>query len=139
MSFFSGRDGSLFVGGTRMGRVASWSLTANVDTLETTSLGDNERNYTPGLKAATGSASIFYHSDASTNTTLSVADLINKVIKTGAATDADVVTLSLRWDDRRIDVNAIINSADLSSQVGSVMQANISFTVTGDYQDIDLT
>lgn len=131
MSYYSGTDGSLYVDGTRMARVASWSLTANVDTLETTSLGDNERCYTPGLKSASGSASVFYHDDAPVG-------LLNKVIKTGAATESDIVTLKLGWGEKQITVTAIVASAELTSQVGAVMQANITYTVTDNYVSVDL-
>ena len=132
MSYFSGRDGSLYVDGTRMARVANWTLSASVEALETTSLGDNERNYTTGLKSATGTAAVFYYDEAP-------VPLLEKVIKTGAANDADdIVTLSLRWSDKKVDFQAIVTAAQLTAQVGAVMQANISFTVTDNYQDIAL-
>lgn len=131
MGFFSGRDGSLYVDGVRVARVSNWSLSSSVETLEVTDLGANERSFTPGLKSATGSASIFYHDDAP-------ASLLSKVIKTGPATDADVVLISLRWGQKKVDVNAIVSQSEISCQVGSVMQANISFQVTGNYADVDL-
>ena len=131
MSFYSGKDGSLYVGETRVARVSNWSLSTSVEALEVTDLGQNERTYTPGLKSATGSSVIFYYDDAP-------AVLISKVIKTGPATEDDVVRLSLRWGDKKVDVNAYITKADISCQVGSVMQANINFTVTGNYQEVVL-
>jgi len=132
MSYYSGRDGSLYLGSQKVAKVANWSLSSNVEALETTSLGDNERNYTPGLKSATGTASIFYYDDAPSS-------LLAYVIQTGAVTDTDdMAYLSLRWGDKRIDVDAYITSAELQSQVGAVMQANISFQVSGDYQQVIL-
>lgn len=132
MSYYSGRDGSLFLGDQRVAKVANWSLSSNVEALETTSLGDNERNYTPGLKSATGSASIFYYDEAP-------SALLAHVIQTGAVTDVDdMVGLSLRWGDKRIDVDVYLTSAQLQSQVGAVMQASISFQVSGDYQQVVL-
>ena len=131
MAFHSGRDGSLYVDGIRLARVAGWSLSGSVETLEVTNLGDNERNYIPGFKSAQGSATIFYHDDAP-------AKLLSKVFKTGAATEADKVRLSLRFGTKKVDFDAYINNADFSCQVGSVMQAAIGFTVTGDYQALEL-
>lgn len=131
MAFHSGRDGSLYVDGIRLARVAGWSLSGSVETLEVTNLGDSERNYIPGLKSAQGSATIFYHDDAPVK-------LLSKIFKTGAATEADKVRLSLRFGTKKVDVDAYINKADFSCQVGSVMQAAISFTVTGDYQALEL-
>lgn len=131
MAFHSGRDGSLWVDGTRLARVSNWSLSSSVETLEVTDLGANERSYIPGLKSATGSASIFYHDDAP-------AALLGKVLKTGAATESDAVRLSLRWGDKKVDVDAYVTQGEVSCQVGSVMQANITFVVTGDYKDVSL-
>ena len=131
MAFSSGRDGSLYVDGTKVARVSNWSLSGSVEALEVTNLGDNERSFTPGLKSSQGSATIFYYDDAP-------KVLISKVFKTGAATDADMVQLSLRWSKKKIDVNAFITQADVSCQVGSVMQANISFQVTGNYKELEL-
>ena len=131
MAFFSGRDGSLYADGTRVARVSNWSLSSTVEALETTDLGVNERSYTPGLKSATGSCSVFYHSD-------DPVPLLEKVIKAGAASDTDIVRLSLRWGEKKIDVDALITQAGLTCQVGSVMEAAISFNITGNYQDIDL-
>jgi hypothetical protein len=44
----------------------------------------------------------------------------------------------LRWAEKNITVDALITQAGLTCQVGSVMEAAISFNVTGNYQDIDL-
>lgn len=129
--YFSGRDGSLWVDGTRLGRVANWSLSSSVETLEVTDLGANERSYVPGLKSATGSATLFYYDD-------SPKALLSKVIRTSAPSEADVVRLSLRWGTKKVDVNAIVDKADISCQVGNVMQAAVSFTVTGNYADVVL-
>lgn len=129
--FYSGRDGSLYVGAVRLARVSGWSLSSSVDAMETTDLGADARSYTPGLKAATGSASIFYYDDAP-------KELLGKVIKNGPATDSDVVQLDLRWGTKSVKVNALVTGAELSCQVGSVMQANINFSVTGDYAGIAL-
>lgn len=132
MAYFSGRDGAVYIGSTQVARVQSWSLTANVDALETTDLGDNARDYTPGVKSATGSATIFYYDSGP-------ADLLNKVLQTGAVEDADKVALSLRWGStRRINADVLITSADVGVQTGEVMTATVNFTVCGDYTTITL-
>ena len=104
MAFHSGRDGSLYVDGIRLARVAGWSLSGSVETLEVTNLGDNERNYIPGLKSAQGSATIFYHDDAPVS-------LLAKIFKTGATAEADKVRLSLRFGTKKVDFDAYISSA----------------------------
>ena len=132
MAFHSGRDGSLYVDDVKVARVSNWSITANVEALEVTDLGMDERDYTTGLKSASGTAAVFYYDDAPLS-------LLQHVIKTGAVTDADdKVVLSLRWGDKKIDVDVILTSAALACQVGSVMQADIGFTVCGDYEEVEL-
>ena len=131
MSFFSGRDGSLYANGVRLARVADWSLSSTVEALETTNLGQYNRTYRSGLKSSSGSCSIWYHDN-------DPVPLLQRVIHTGEATDIDIVQLSLRWGQKKIDVNALITNANLACQVGAVMQAQLSFNVTGDFQEVEL-
>ena len=63
----------------------------------------DERSYTPGLKSASGSCNVWYHDD-------DPAPLLSRVIQAGAATDSDIVRLSLRWGQKKIDVDAPIFS-----------------------------
>lgn len=130
MAVYSGKDGSIIFGGGTQTRVRNWSVQTNVDMLETTDLGDDERNYIAGLKSATGSATIMYHDD---NTTL------RGIL--GAAITANVPTsarLELRWGTKDLDFNAFINSVSITCSTGEIMTADISFTMTGDYLTVDL-
>ncbi len=130
MAVFSGQDGVLVFNGETQVRVRNWSFTSNVDTLETTDLGDDARRYTVGLKTATATATIMYHDD---NTSL--RDILNKAITTGTPTSH---RLELRWDDKDLDFNAFITSVNVTCSVGEVMTADLSFQMTGDYQTVDL-
>lgn len=131
MSYFSGRDGSLFVGGTQVARVQNWSISNTVDSLEVTDLGDAARAYVPGLKAATGSATIFYYLDTP-------ATLLSRVIRTTSTSESDIVSMSLRWGSKRLDFSAVVTQGDVTCNTGEVMQAQISFTVTGDMTTVTL-
>ena len=130
MAVFSGQDGVLVFNGETQVRVRNWSFTSNVDTLETTDLGDDARRYTVGLKTATATATIMYHDDNNT-----LRDILNKAITTGAPTSH---RLELRWDDKDLDFNAFITSVNVTCSVGEVMTADLSFQMTGDYQTVDL-
>ena len=100
--------------------------------LQTTDLGDGARDYTPGVKSATGSATIFYYDSGPES-------LINKVLQTGNIEDSDKVALSLRWGStRRINATVLVTSADVGLQTGEVMTASINFTVCGDYTSVTL-
>ena len=129
--FYSGRDGSLIADGVRIARVSDWSLSSSVEALETTDLGMNERTYTPGLKSANGTCTVFYHDD-------DPKLLLNRVIKTGGTSDADQIKLSLVWGNKKINFEALITQASLSCQVGAVMQVSISFNMTGNYESLRL-
>ena len=130
MAIFSGQDGVLVFNGQTQVRVRNWSVTSNVDTLETTDLGDDARRYQAGLKTATATATIMYHDD---NTTL--RSILSTAIRTTTPTSH---RLELRWDDKDLDFNAFITSVNITCSVGEIMTADVSFQMTGDYQTVDL-
>jgi hypothetical protein len=132
---YTGRDGQLLLSGTGLVKVTSWSLQADVELLETTSLGDNLRTFTPGIQSFSGSASlIYYKADAGT---IDASELLRKLVKTGTAgiVDADAVTLTLRLADgsdlNDISLTAYITSATIGAAVGEIVTAQISFQATG--------
>jgi hypothetical protein len=129
--FYSGKDGKVLVDGQQLAKVGGWSLSAQVEALETTSLADIARDYTSGLKSANGSCAVFYYADAPVS-------LLSKVVKVGAATDADKVTITLGWGEKAVTFQALLTSAELGCRVGEVMQAQVSFSACGDLQGVAL-
>ena len=130
MAVFTGQDGVLVFNAQTQVRVRNWSFTSNVDTLETTDLGDGARSYRAGLKTATATCTIMYHND-------------NAALQSILATAVNTTTptshrLELRWGDKDLDFNAFITSVNVTCSVGEVMTADLSFQMTGDYLDIDL-
>jgi hypothetical protein len=123
-SYISGKDGTLTCNGVRLAKVASWGLTSSVEALEVTSLGDIARDYTPGLKSATGNCQVWLYDDAGKT-------LAAKVIRTDAPSDADKVTLTLGFGPKSVSFVALITQADLQMSVGSVMQYSLQFQVCG--------
>ncbi len=143
MPFFTGQSGAMFFGATagaqpsqKIAKVREWSFDGVVDLGETTSLGDFARTNTPTLKSGTGSATIYYYTlDASETGQATASTLLQKVIRTGANSDADRVTLELRIDTGKlIRITAFINNATIGSTTGEVTNAQIQFTMDGDYQ-----
>lgn len=130
MAVFSGKDGSMEWAGGAVARVRNWSVQSNLETLETTDLSHDAREYIPGLKTATGSATIYYHDD---NTSLRT--LLDNCIDTGTPTSALLV---LRWGAKSLSFNAYVTSVSITCNTGEVMSAEVSFTMTGDYQGITL-
>lgn len=124
MTYYSGKDGTLTYNGTQVAKVSNWSISATVDTLETTVLTESDRNYVPGLRTFSGSATVFYYDSAP-------VPLLQRVVKTTAVTESDILTIKLGWDTKYIQGNCIITSAELNCSVGEVMQASIQFQFTG--------
>lgn len=130
MAVYSGKDGVIVFNNNTQTRVRNWSVQTNVDMLETTDLGDSERNYIAGLKSATGSATIMYHDDNST-----LRNILSSSITAGTPYPA---RLELRWGARDLDFNAYINSVSITCSTGEIMTADINFTMTGEYLTVDL-
>lgn len=128
MTYYSGKDGSLSLvttsTTTAIAKVSNWSISATVDTLETTVLTDSDRSYVPGLRTISGSATVFYYDNAPVS-------LLERVVKTGAVSESDMLDIKLGWSTKLIQGKCIITSAELSCAVGEVMQASIQFQFTG--------
>lgn len=131
MGYYAGKDGQVEVDDRVIAKVSSWSLSANVESLEVTSLDDIARDYTPGLKSANGSLTCWYYDNAPVR-------LLSKVIQTGEVRESDKVKLTLRWGPNRVTCTALLTSGELACQVGEVMQAQLSFTVCGDFSTVKL-
>ena len=128
MTYYSGKDGSLSLVtnnvATAIAKVSNWSISATVDTLETTVLSESDRSYVPGLRTISGSATVFYYDSAPVS-------LLERVVKTAAVSESDILVIRLGWGTKLIQGSCIITSAELSCAVGEVMQASIQFQFTG--------
>jgi|TARA_Y100000289_G_scaffold34480_1_gene34093 hypothetical protein len=132
---YTGRDGVLQLSGTTLAKVVNFSLQADLETLETTTLGDSLRSYSPGVLGYSGNASLLYYKDD--NGGINTANLLNKLIRTGTGgvSSSDTVELTLRWvdgtDENDIKLTAYITSATIGASTGEITRADISFTGTG--------
>ena len=132
---YTGRDGVMQLGGTTLAKVVNFSLSANLETLETTTLNENIRSYTPGISGYSGSATLLYYKD--NNNAINTTDLLNKLYKTGTAgvSSSDTVELTFRWvdgtDNNDIKLTAYITSANIGASTGEIVRAEIAFQGTG--------
>lgn len=132
---YTGRDGSMQLSGTTLAKVVSFQLQANVETLETTTLGESVRSYTPGISGYSGSATLLYYKDS--DSVINTTDLLNKLYKTGTAgvASTDTVDLTFRWNDgadnNDISLTAYITSASMGAATGDIVRAEITFQGTG--------
>lgn len=137
MSFYSGRHGSLLYLGKPVAKVRNWSLTASVELLDTSKVDDFAPTYRPGMKSATGSATLFYYrlgwEDQKANTSFTA--LLQRVVRVGVLDEGDCVELELAVGDATADrllVDVYLTRVTLGSQAGEVATCDVDFTVTGD-------
>lgn len=138
MGFYTGRTGSLVYNSKPVAKIRDWSLDTTVELLSTNTIDSVSNTFTPGVKGATGSATLVYYrleSGESANYTQFTA-LLSKIHKTGAITESDRVLLTLNVggttnDD--ISFYAYITAASISVATGELSVVPIQFTVDGDF------
>ena len=140
--FYSGKEGELLIGGTKVAKVRSWSFTFNQAVLETVSLEDTDRTIIHGTRSYTGSASVYYYQDVAGGGAGQLSTLITDIMKQGSSngdgTNPESVAMDfkLRIKDgstngRFIQFSAIPTSFSMTSAVGEVIAADISFEANG--------
>ena len=132
---YTGRDGVLQVAGTTIAKVSSFSVQANLETLETTTLSENIRSYVPGVVGYTGSCSLLYYKEGNSINTTSLLSALVKANSAGV-TSSDTVNLTFRWvdgaDNNDIKIKAYISSATMGAATADLVRAEISFIGTGE-------
>lgn len=130
---FTGIDGALYADGNKVARVAEWSLSASAEALETTSLGDFARTYVYGRQGFSGSCTLYYYEDDAGK--INGSALLTDTLRTTQTPTEPTHTLELRLDggaaSRRVSFKVLLESLEISAASGSVIQAKVSFTVTG--------
>ena len=141
MGFFTGRTGSLVFNSKPVAKIRDWSLETTVELLSTNTIDSSVNTFVPGVKGATGSATLMYYKlETGENATLTqFTELLAKIMKTGAITTSEKVLLELNvgagnTDD--IKFNAYITSASVSVSTGELSVVPISFTVDGDFTEV---
>ena len=132
---YTGRDGVMQLAGTTLAKVVNFAVSSNLETLETTTLGDGVRSYSPGVTGYSGSATLLYYKDDDDD--INTTDLLNKLYKTGTTgvSSSDTVELTFRWvdgtDNNDIKLPAYITSANIGAATGDIVRAEIAFQGTG--------
>lgn len=140
---YTGRDGALRINNKALAKVSSFSFQAELETLETTTLGDSIRSYTPGIAGYSGSASLMYYKDGSD--TFNTTEFLKALVKTGTAGvgSSDTVELALRWidgdDTNEIKLDAYITSAQMGAATAEITRAEVSFVGTGALKTVDIS
>lgn len=141
MGFYTGRSGSLVFDSKPVAKIRDWSLETTIELLSTNTIDSAVNTFTPGIKGATGSATLMYYrleSGESASYTQFTA-LLGKIMKGGAADPVDRVLLELNVGGATSDdivFNAYITSAQVSVSTGELSVVPIQFTMDGDFVDV---
>jgi hypothetical protein len=137
---FTGKDGRLLLDGIDQIKVTNWSLTGNLEMLETTSLGDNQRSYCPGVQDFSGSATLLYYNDGTGRNDAALA--LRKVLRIDGVNEGDTVDMRLRLvegsTNHDVRLATYITSVSFGASVGEVSSAQINFQGTGALSEVTL-
>ena len=135
MAFYTGRNGSIKIGASVVEKVRDWSLETTVELLSTNTIDSGVNTFVPGIKGATGSATLLYYQAGSTN----FKSILSKILKTSEISTSDRVQLTLKVDDagsNSITFNAYITSATVSVSSGELTVVPFNFTVDGEFSTV---
>ena len=137
---YTGRDGRLLIDGTEQIKVSNWNLTGSLEVLETTTLGESQRTYTPGVQEFNGNATLLYYKDNDGRN--DAATVLKKVLRIDGVSGGDTVTMRLRLVDGTsnsdVQLTAYITSVSFGASVGEVSSAQISFQGTGALTEVTI-
>lgn len=122
----AGKNGKVEIGsesGKKVVGIKNWSLELSLDTLETTALGDDWKNYITGLKEWTASSEGDYAVPTDKDGQAALQDAFLK---------GTTVTVKLYVDETNYyKGEAFINSLSIEDPVDDVVSISVEFTGTG--------
>jgi hypothetical protein len=141
MPFFTGRSGSLVFESQPVAKIRDWSLETTVELLSTNTIDSTFNTFTPGVKGATGSATLVYYKLENNESAeyKQFTELLSKIMKIGSIETTDEVKLELNVGDKPEDdivFKAYITSASVSASTGELSVVPITFTVNGDFLEV---
>jgi hypothetical protein len=142
MGFYTGRTGSLSIaGGLPIAKIKDWSLDTTVELLATNDISSAVNTFTPGVKGATGSATLLYYrlESGESGAYQQFTAMLSKVMKAGTIETTDRVLLDLNVgggaaDD--IQLYAYITNASVGVSTGELSTVQIQFTMDGDFIEV---
>ena len=144
MAFFTGRTGSLVFNSKPVAKIRDWSIETTVELLSTNTIDSTFNTFTPGVKGATGSATLMYYTleSGESATYTEFTALLSKIMKTGSIETSQRVALELNVglpglsSTNDIKFSAYITSASITVSTGELTVVPISFTVDGDFTEV---
>ena len=141
MGFYTGRTGTLVFDGKPIAKIRDWSVETTVELLATNTIDSGANTFTPGVKGATGSATLMYYrlEAGESETKNQFTTLLSKIMKSGSIFTTDRVFLELNVGGAAVDdikFNAYITSAQVSVSTGELSVVPIQFTMDGDFTEV---
>lgn len=138
MAFYTGRSGSLVFNNKPVAKIRDWSVETTLELLSTNTIDSTSNTFTPGVKGATGSATLMYYRLEGTQSGgfTEFTELLSKIHKVGSIETSDRVLMELNAGGQLTDnikINAYITSASISVSTGELSVVPINFTVDGDF------
>jgi hypothetical protein len=142
MGFYTGRTGSLSIGGgLPIAKIKDWSLDTTVELLATNDISSAFNTFTPGVKGATGSATLLYYrlESGESGSYQQFTAMLGKVMKTGAIETTDKVFMDLNVGGAAADdiqFYAYITNATVGVSTGELSTVQVQFTMDGDFLEV---
>ena len=145
MAFFSGRTGSLVYNTKPVAKIRDWSIEATLELISTNTIDSGVNTFTPGVKGATGSATLMYYrlEDGESSEFAEFTELLGNIIKIGKIEQPVTLELNVAGDNgfsltdnNDLKFDAYITSASISVSTGELTVVPINFTVNGDFKRV---
>jgi hypothetical protein len=141
MGFYTGRTGSLRYNGSSVAKIRDWSLETTVELLSTNDISSVANTFTPGVKGATGSATLLYYrlESGESSQYTQFTQLLGNIMRIGEINTNHRVRLILNVgnkDEDDIKLDAYITSAQVGSSTGELSTVSIQFTMDGDFVEV---
>ena len=142
MGFYTGRTGSLAIaGGLPVAKIKDWSLDTTVELLSTNDISSSVNTFTPGVKGATGSATLLYYrlESGESASYQQFTALLGKVMKAGTVETTDRVFMELNVGGGVVDdikFYADITNATVGVSTGELSTVQVQFTMDGDFSEV---
>jgi hypothetical protein len=122
-------------------KIRDWSLETTVELLSTNDISSVANTFTPGVKGATGSATLLYYrlESGESSQYTQFTQLLGNIMRIGEINTNHRVRLILNVgnkDEDDIKLDAYITSAQVGSSTGELSTVSIQFTMDGDFVEV---
>lgn len=124
----TGANGMLRYNGQRISKCKNFSIEVNRDSLETTSCGEDDREFIYGLRGGQGSAVVLYDAND-----LATAALLNSILSNEEQSSQVEMTMDTTTL-KGLGYDALLTNVGTPVAVGEVTACTIQFQVTGPFR-----